>query len=312
MSDLEKENRYIFNHNEIINNKYQFITQLGKGVFGNVYEVSTKEENEKYALKIIRNEKRFHKQAQIEIKILNDIKSNEKNCIKLIEDFLYNGHICLLFDICGKNLYEILKNNNFEGFDINTINIIVKQLGICFDYLNKKRIVHGDVKPENILINGTKITVIDFGSACYVHNRIHSYIQSRYYRAPEIILGINYNSMIDIWSIGCILYELFTGKPLFPSKNEYELFASQLIINKNIPIEMIDNSQRQKDLFYLENNNYKLYSEINKYYVKNYNNYNIKLDNITNEKLLNLIKSCIIWDQNKRIKPKEIIKLYEN
>lgn len=76
---------------------------------------------------------------------------------------------------------------------------------------------------ENILLRrrgSSGIKVIDFGSSCFTHERVFSYIQSRFYRAPEVILGIPYTTAIDIWSLGCVLTELSTGYPLFPGENE--------------------------------------------------------------------------------------------
>src|SRR4051794_32383601 len=79
------------------------------------------------------------------------------------------------------------------------------------------------VLQENILLRrrgSSGIKVIDFGSSCFTHERVFSYIQSRFYRAPEVILGIPYTTAIDIWSLGCVLTELSTGYPLFPGENE--------------------------------------------------------------------------------------------
>lgn len=79
------------------------------------------------------------------------------------------------------------------------------------------------MKPENILLknpNKSGIKLIDFGSSCFSHERIYTYIQSRFYRAPEIILGIPYTASIDTWSFGCILAELYSGYPIFPGENE--------------------------------------------------------------------------------------------
>ena len=83
--------------------------------------------------------------------------------------------------------------------------------------------MHCDLKPENIMLkqpNKSGIKVIDYGSSCMHNERIYTYIQSRFYRAPEIILGIPYTSAIDMWSFGCILAELYTGFPLFPGESE--------------------------------------------------------------------------------------------
>lgn len=89
--------------------------------------------------------------------------------------------------------------------------------------MQKSRIIHCDLKPENILLRSksrTDIKIIDFGSSCHVNERMYTYIQSRFYRAPEIIFGIPYDLAIDMWSFGCILVELYTGFPLFPGESE--------------------------------------------------------------------------------------------
>jgi dual specificity tyrosine-phosphorylation-regulated kinase 2/3/4 len=91
--------------------------------------------------------------------------------------------------------------------------------------MKEYNIVHCDLKPENILLrkfNKSGIKIIDFGSGTYEDQQHYTYIQSRYYRAPEIMLGIRYSPAIDMWSLGCILYELFVGQPLFKGEDEKE------------------------------------------------------------------------------------------
>ena len=81
--------------------------------------------------------------------------------------------------------------------------------------MQKHKIIHCDLKPENILLkkkNKTGIRIIDFGSSCFEDKKLYSYLQTRYYRAPEIILGCNYGIEIDLWSFGCIIVELYSGK----------------------------------------------------------------------------------------------------
>ena len=85
-------------------------------------------------------------------------------------------------------------------------------------YLHHLNIVHCDLKPENILLKSYRkceIKVIDLGSSCFMSDNLNLYIQSRSYRSPEVILGLPYDQKIDIWSLGCILAELYTGEVSF-------------------------------------------------------------------------------------------------
>jgi dual specificity tyrosine-phosphorylation-regulated kinase 2/3/4 len=108
------------------------------------------------------------------------------------------------------------------------------------------------LKPENILLkqpNKSGIKIIDYGSSCLQSQRIYTYIQSRFYRAPEIILGIPYTSAIDMWSFGCILAELYTGYPLFPGENEQDQLA-YIMQMKGVPSQEIINISTRRNLFF--------------------------------------------------------------
>lgn len=123
------------------------------------------------------------------------------------------------------NLYEFIKLNNFQGVSESLVRRFAIQLLITLRYLRENNIVHCDMKPENILLrksNKSGIKIIDFGSSTYENEQFYTYIQSRFYRAPEIMLGIRYTPAIDMWSLGCILYELFVGFPLFAGEDEKE------------------------------------------------------------------------------------------
>ena len=90
-------------------------------------------------------------------------------------------------------------------------------------FLEGYQIIHCDLKPENILLvdqEATRLKLVDYGSGCFRNEQVYTYVQSRFYRAPEVILRINYSEKVDIWSFGCILAELYTGEPLFPGNNE--------------------------------------------------------------------------------------------
>jgi dual specificity tyrosine-phosphorylation-regulated kinase 2/3/4 len=109
--------------------------------------------------------------------------------------------------------------------------------------LKKLRIIHSDLKPENLLINSTEeVRIIDFGSSCVLNEKINSYVQSRNYRAPEVALGTCYDFQIDIWSLGCILFEVFTGFVLFPCASELELLHRIWRLKGKFPLEMLQES----------------------------------------------------------------------
>jgi len=118
--------------------------------------------------------------------------------------------------------------------------------------LSREKIIHCDFKPENILLRErgrSAIKVVDFGSSCYEHQRLYTYIQSRFYRSPEVILGLPYTTAIDMWSFGCILAELHTGYPLFPGENETDQLSCIMEIFGMPPNNMIEEAKRKRIFF---------------------------------------------------------------
>ncbi|KAL1419467.1 hypothetical protein MTO96_025376 [Rhipicephalus appendiculatus] len=212
--------------------RYEILEVIGKGSFGQVIRAFDHKTKEHVALKIIRNKKRFHQQALIEVKILDHLKKKDKdqyhNVIHMYDYFYFRNHLCITFELMGMNLYELVKNNSYQGFSLNLIRRFAYSLVQCLRLLHREKIIHCDLKPENILLKqrgSSAIKVIDFGSSCFVHQRVYTYIQSRFYRSPEVILGLPYGTAIDIWSLGCILAELYTGLPLFPGEHEADQLA---------------------------------------------------------------------------------------
>ena len=131
----------------------------------------------------------------------------------------------MTFDLMSINLYELIKSNGYYGLPLDLVRRIALQVLNAIHFLHKNQIIHADLKPENILLkqpNKSGVKVIDFGSSCFEKETIYTYIQSRYYRAPEVILGIPYNRKIDIWSFACIIAELHLGYPIFAGDEEHE------------------------------------------------------------------------------------------
>lgn len=120
-------------------------------------------------------------------------------------------------------MYELLDTNNFASIDINYIRTFAIQILNALAYLKEIKVVHSDLKPENVMLKNkskTGIKLIDFGTSMFSNETNFLYIQSRFYRAPEVILGAHYDYSIDMWSFGCLLAELYLGEPLFAGSNE--------------------------------------------------------------------------------------------
>ena len=236
--------------------RYEIVSLIGQGTFGVVCECFDHKVKTGVSVKIIRNKKAFNKQAMTEIKILKAIRDNDENdekpLIKLQDHFVFRNHVFLVFDLLSVSLYEFEKINRVQGLKEKQIKSFIKQVleGLCF--LKTLSIIHCDLKPENILLTSStckRIKIIDFGSSCFVKERAHNYIQSRYYRSPEVILGYPYTEAIDMWSLGCILAELLTGKVLFRADNEVELLMLIIELNGYPPESLLKQGHKTKLFF---------------------------------------------------------------
>jgi dual specificity tyrosine-phosphorylation-regulated kinase 1 len=200
---------------ELFHNRYNVLERrVGRGAFGEVHEAIDLLTQRKVAVKIIKNRKAFTLQAQTEIKLLellNEKDRQDGHCIvRLFDVFQHRGHQCLVFEMLSYNLYDLLRTTHFQGLNLNLIRKLSRQVLRALQFLAKPdvNVIHCDLKPENILLRQPKqsaIKVIDFGSSCKSSEKLYQYIQSRYYRSPEVLLGLEYTTAIDMWSFGCIL-----------------------------------------------------------------------------------------------------------
>ncbi|WAQ86243.1 hypothetical protein PtA15_6A875 [Puccinia triticina] len=236
--------------------RYEIVDVLGKGSFGQVLQCRDHRTGEMVAIKIIRNKRRFHHQALVEIRVLENLLSwdpEDKHCVlKMTDHFTFRGHLCIVNELLSINLYELIRNNSFNGFSTTLIRRFTIQILTSLSLLRHHRVVHCDLKPENILLKHPQksaIKTIDFGSSCFENEKVYTYIQSRFYRSPEVILGMNYHMAIDMWSLGCILAELYTGYPIFPGETESEQLACIMEVLGMPDKYLVDRSSRRKLFF---------------------------------------------------------------
>ncbi|KAF1815635.1 hypothetical protein P152DRAFT_471050 [Eremomyces bilateralis CBS 781.70] len=236
--------------------RYEVVDILGKGSFGQVVRCVDHKLGVLVAVKIIRNKKRFHQQALVEVNILQRLREwdpeSKHSMISFTQHFYFRGHLCISTELLGMNLYEFIKAYEFKGFPLVLIRRFAKQMLSSLTLLKSRRVIHCDLKPENILLAHpmhSEIKVIDFGSSCFENEKVYTYIQSRFYRSPEVILGMSYGIQIDMWSLGCILAELLTGYPIFPGENEQEQLACIMEIFGPPEKHLIEKSSRKKLFF---------------------------------------------------------------
>lgn len=246
---------------------YVIEAELGKGAFGNVFKVKAQETENCYAIKVIKNEERFIRAAKMEATILKHLLDHKiPHVCQIVDCFYYSSnqlnHPCFVFDLYHSDLYTALCNQKKEfstGFDHTFIKDVVRQVFLALSHLNAHRIIHADLKPENIMLENSKtnaIKIIDFGSSCFQQSKIHTYIQSRYYRSPEVMLGRGYNTQIDVWSLGCIIFELLTTTPLFRAKNTKHLIMMHTEL-LNVPsVDFLDKCQKGHEYFTYVNGKY--------------------------------------------------------
>lgn len=228
-----RDNDYILYVNDVLgtdeNKRYLVLDILGQGTFGQVVKCQNMKTKDIVAVKVIKNNPAFLNQSMMEVSILEYLNNSvdnkdEHHILRLKDKFLHKQHYCLVFELLSSNLYELLKQNQFRGLSINLVRVFSRQLLDSLTVLKNAKLIHCDLKPENILLKNLDspiIKVIDFGSACHERKTVYTYIQSRFYRSPEVLLGIPYTTSIDMWSMGCIIAELFLGLPIFPGASEY-------------------------------------------------------------------------------------------
>eukprot|EP00274_Cyanoptyche_gloeocystis_P006810 CAMPEP_0196652770 /NCGR_PEP_ID=MMETSP1086-20130531/2195_1 /TAXON_ID=77921 /ORGANISM="Cyanoptyche gloeocystis , Strain SAG4.97" /LENGTH=640 /DNA_ID=CAMNT_0041983533 /DNA_START=105 /DNA_END=2027 /DNA_ORIENTATION=+ len=217
---------------ELINSRYEVEELLGKGTFGKVLKCFDRVRREYVVIKMIRNTPAFFEAAQREIqmlKLMNQCDPEDKfNIVQMKDHFIFHSHQCIVFELLAESLYDLLRAGNFKGVSLNAIRTFARQILVSLEFMSRSdvNIMHCDLKPENILLrssNSRAIKVIDFGSSCQETRQYYTYIQSRYYRAPEVMFRLPcYNKAIDMWSLGCLLMEMHTGQPIFDGRDILE------------------------------------------------------------------------------------------
>ena len=242
--------------------------------------------------------------------VLAQDAGNKFSMVNFTQSFYFRGHLCISTELLGMNLYEFIKIHDFKGFSLKLIRRFTKQLLNSLILLKSHKVIHCDMKPENILLAHpahSEIKVIDFGSSCLENEKVYTYIQSRFYRSPEVILGMSYGMPIDMWSLGCILAELLTGYPIFPGENEQEQLACIMEVFGPPDKHLIEKSSRRK-LFFDSLGKPRL-SVSSKGKRRRPSSKTLQqVLKCDDDAFLDFLARCLRWDPDRRMKPDEAIR----
>ena len=245
--------------------KYIKTSKLGEGTYGIVYRAKDQKGQEIYALKKIRlqvEEEGIPSTAIREISLLKEL--NHVNIVKLYEVLHTPKKLTLVFEYVERDLKKVIDEAK-EGLEMKLVKSFLYQLLKGVDYIHKHKVLHRDLKPQNLLISKDNIMKIgDFGLArgygIPVKNYTHEVV-TLWYRPPDVLLGNKtYGTTVDMWSIGCIFAEMVTGKPLFTGKSDADQLKKIFKI-KGTPNENYASSLRELPEWSNNENNFENYPE---------------------------------------------------
>lgn len=243
---------------EIMENRYLVVEDMcGKGVFSNVVKAKDQTDGLLVAVKVMRCNDMMKQAAEKEVAVLQKLnradRGNKRHVIKLIRHFSYRGHLCLVFECMWDNLRVALKKyTKDKGMSLQAVRAYTRQLLIALRHLHRCEIIHADIKPDNILISAghNVVKICDLGSAMELTEvEPTPYLVSRFYRSPEIILGAKYAFPLDVFAMGCTLFELFTGKILFPGRTNNDMLRLFMEVKGKFPHKMIKSGAFWKQHF---------------------------------------------------------------
>ncbi|RLU25822.1 hypothetical protein DMN91_001982 [Ooceraea biroi] len=216
--------------------RYQLLTPVGSGAYGQVCSAVDTTTGQKVAIKKLARpfQSAVHaKRTYRELRMLKHM--NHENVIGLLDVFHPSSsledfqHVYLVTHLMGADLNNIIRTQKLSD---DHVQFLVYQILRGLKYIHSAGIIHRDLKPSNIAVNeDCELKILDFGLARPTENEMTGYVATRWYRAPEIMLNwMHYNQTVDIWSVGCIMAELLTGRTLFPGTDHIDHLTRVLVL----------------------------------------------------------------------------------
>ncbi|MCO5603703.1 hypothetical protein L7F22_057854 [Adiantum nelumboides] len=275
----DEDGHFNYRVGENLTPRYKILRQMGEGTFGRVLECWDRDAHELVAVKVVRSAEKYREAARIEVDMLCTLAEKDVEdlggCVRIRNWFDYRNHICIVCEKLGPSLFDFLRTNNYRPFSVDLVQEFGRQILGSVAFMHNLRLIHTDLKPENVLLTSSdyskivdyknsskhpfqmkrvpkssRVKLIDFGSATYDREDSFSVVSTRHYRAPEVILGLGWSFPCDIWSVGCILVELCSGEALFQTHENIEHLAMMERVLGPIPSHIIKRSMRRADKYF--------------------------------------------------------------
>lgn len=300
-------------------NTWTLLEKIGRGHFSTVFSCTDKDGSE-YAIKIQKSAKSYRTSAREEILIHEFLNKNENEtgkdnvCIMsthFSHQMQSGKHYCMVFPKYKMDLDKYADTFDSGMIPLEKTSKIAHNVLNGLNFLHKSGFLHADMKPENILVSDSDTFAIsDLGTACVIGDREFSYLQTSHYRSPEIIMGHKgWNEKIDIWSMGCIVYECITGSYLFKGENE-EDYITAFIERIGIPsLSFLDDCKYKRDYFNRSDkfkNSYDLEPlSIDRILQEKY-----EFDRKTANAIYAIIQPMLTWDIERRWSAESLLSIY--
>ena len=383
--------------------RYEILSFIHTGTFSTIFKCTDHKSKEKVAIKIYVNTPEIHQKKQAEVENMKIISSNDssidmtpseqlqrlssdantsnrniKHFVKLIDGFVFRNQICIVMELLGESLADFMKQKPSQKptkeeqknspFSPLMVKLIAYQIMDGLADIHRKKIIHGDLRPQNILFTNfqqeesskakaksvkndkkttqkekndqqnlsphftfsftevdnitlmSKVKIVDFGSSCKQTEIVSNHFLNRFYRAPEVVLGSSFGTAIDVWSAGCIIIELLTGKPLFPAVNDTDLLAKFIETLGQPPATVVEMKSDFQPKSPQGKAAKKLQPTKNKFFDKDGSLLNLAMQPVpfknrltsilktSDTMMIDFLSKCLEWDKSKRLSAAKLAK----
>ncbi|CAJ1083803.1 homeodomain-interacting protein kinase 1-like isoform X1 [Xyrichtys novacula] len=288
---------------------------LGQGAYGIVAKCTNMCDNTTVAIKTMEDEDPFDEAARKEVNNLlklSVLDSDKSNIVQWHKAFTDKGHFCMVFEHLDKSLLDFMKERTLEPPLLSEIRPIIQQVASALDHLKTIGMIHADLKLDNVMLvdhqhQPFRVKVIDFGLAEDVSAAtLGSYIQTRPYRSPEIILELPYTEAIDMWSLGIMAASMYLGTYLYPGRDEFEMMRF-IVKTQGLPPDNLLNEGLKTSRFFQRVNRPDRQWKIKIRSLKSDAAADKVLEMSDGQVFLDMLKGLLQLDAAKRLTPRQVL-----